>query len=303
MRPHHAGRPAMAIPGKASGCAEVAIAADCESVAWVHGVTNYYSGYVPRYAELAAPLSTKLCVNREDGKKGSRKQVSWKDRDVRVFEEMKRAVTGKLELFRLDPDKPFLLRADASDRAIGAVLEQTHEQGIGPFGTVPVGFFSRNLSKHQLNRTPQEKETYAVVEALKVGGVDRPPASCGHDGPQVGGGLGSREDGQTVGASGAEDPLARGVVQIRLVGAICPGKGQRGCGRDVEVRVPGLQDVPGRQHAWECRGARGREKNHRARACRSPHVGHDSADCGRGNLLPAYHVGMWYRVKVARVAT
>ncbi len=74
---------------------------------------------------------------------------------------------GKLELFRLDPDKPFILRADASDRAIGAVLEQKHEQGIGPFGTVPVGFFSRKLSKHQLNWTPREKETYAVVDALK----------------------------------------------------------------------------------------------------------------------------------------
>jgi hypothetical protein len=131
------------------------------------GVTNYYSGYMPRYAELAAPLSAKLCVNREDGKKGSRKPVSWKYGDVRAFEEMKRAMTGQLELFRLDPDKPFILRADASDGAIGAVLEQKHEQGIGPFGTVPVGFFSQNLSKHQLNWTPREKETYAVVEALK----------------------------------------------------------------------------------------------------------------------------------------
>ncbi len=82
------------------------------------GVTNYFSGYVPKYAELAAPLSAKLCVNREDGKKGSRKPVSWKDGDVRAFEEMKRAMTGKLELFWLDPDKPFILRADASDRAI-----------------------------------------------------------------------------------------------------------------------------------------------------------------------------------------
>ncbi len=116
-----------------------------------------------RDAELAAPLSAKLCVNREDGKKQSRKQFSWKEGDVRAFEEMKRGMTGKLELFWLDPDKPFILRADASDRAIGAVLEQKHEQGIGPFGTVPVGFFSRKLSKHQLNWTPREKETYAVV--------------------------------------------------------------------------------------------------------------------------------------------
>jgi hypothetical protein len=73
----------------------------------------------------------------------------------------------KMELFRADPDKPFILRADVSDKAIGAVLEQKHPEGTVPYGTVPVGFFSRQLSKHQLNWTPSEKETYAVVEALK----------------------------------------------------------------------------------------------------------------------------------------
>ena len=77
-----------------------------------------------RYAELAAPLSAKLCVNKEDGKKGSRKPVSLKGADLKAFEEMKRAMTGKLELFQLDKDKSFILRADASDRAIGAVLRQ-----------------------------------------------------------------------------------------------------------------------------------------------------------------------------------
>ena len=33
------------------------------------GLTNYYSCYVPNYAELAAPLMAKLQLNREDGKK------------------------------------------------------------------------------------------------------------------------------------------------------------------------------------------------------------------------------------------
>jgi hypothetical protein len=94
-------------PGNVSCSAEVAAAADCESSAWVHGVTNYYSGYVPRYAELAQPLSAKLCVNREDRKK-SRKPLFWKDKDVRAFKEMMRAMTGKLKLFRLDPGNPFM---------------------------------------------------------------------------------------------------------------------------------------------------------------------------------------------------
>ena len=35
------------------------------------GLTNYYSCYVPNYADLAAPLMAKLQLNRTDGKKGS----------------------------------------------------------------------------------------------------------------------------------------------------------------------------------------------------------------------------------------
>ena len=76
---------------------------------------------------------------------------------VRCFEE---GIVSK------DPDHPFVLRADASDRAIGAVLEQVRQGAPGPTGRVPVAFFSRKLNKHQLNWTPREKETYAVVEGL-----------------------------------------------------------------------------------------------------------------------------------------
>ena len=86
------------------------------------GLTNYYSSYVPGYAELAAPLTAKLRLNREEGKKGSRKTLSWKDEETAAFEGLKLALLKELELFRVNPDKPFILRADASDRAIGAVL-------------------------------------------------------------------------------------------------------------------------------------------------------------------------------------
>jgi hypothetical protein len=39
------------------------------------GVTNYYSGNVPQYAELADLLTSKLSVNKEDGKRGSSEKV------------------------------------------------------------------------------------------------------------------------------------------------------------------------------------------------------------------------------------
>jgi hypothetical protein len=42
------------------------------------GLTNYYSSYVPHYAEFAGPLTSKLQLNRVDEKKGSRKVLVWK---------------------------------------------------------------------------------------------------------------------------------------------------------------------------------------------------------------------------------
>ena len=47
------------------------------------------------------------------------------------------------------------------------MLEQEREISPGETQVVPVGFFSRKLGKHQINWTPREKETYAVVSALR----------------------------------------------------------------------------------------------------------------------------------------
>ena len=64
----------------------------------------------------------------------------------------------------MDPDKGFVLRTDASDYAVGAVLEQIRDDG----SHVPVAFWSRILAEGQ-RRTwnAREKETYAIVCALR----------------------------------------------------------------------------------------------------------------------------------------
>jgi hypothetical protein len=74
----------------------------------------------------------------------------------------------------MNPDKPFVIRADASRYAVGAVLEQLAEGNGVPTKedilgrkTVPVGFMSKKLTKTQRNWTPREQETYAIILALK----------------------------------------------------------------------------------------------------------------------------------------
>ena len=50
------------------------------------GFTNYYSVYIHKYAETVAPLQEKLKVPRAEGKKGSKKEISWAPEDIQAFE-------------------------------------------------------------------------------------------------------------------------------------------------------------------------------------------------------------------------
>ena len=102
----------------------MAIAQDSVSPKRILGCTNYYSMYIKNYASVAGILQTKLQLNREDGKKGSKLPVHWKPDEVEAFQKIKNMLTESLELFVVDPNKPFQLRTDASNFAVGAVLEQ-----------------------------------------------------------------------------------------------------------------------------------------------------------------------------------
>ena len=76
---------------------------------------------------------------------------------------MKQALLSAVGLYLVVPDPGFVLRTDASDYAIGAVLEQVLDDGRH----VPVDFWGRVLAEGQRwTWTPREKEAYAIVMAL-----------------------------------------------------------------------------------------------------------------------------------------
>ena len=129
-----------------------------------HGFCNYYSVYIKMYAEYAAPMGAMLQGNREETKKGSKKALFWNEESDRAFEGMKQAMVSAVGLHLLNPDEGFVLRTDASDFAIGAVLEQVLDDGRH----VPVAFWSRVLAEGQ-RRTwrPRAKEAYPIVMALR----------------------------------------------------------------------------------------------------------------------------------------
>ena len=126
------------------------------------------------YAELSGPLHKMLQVGKFDGRKGSKKKLAWTPEAEDAFNRLKERLLGQLGLFLVDPDKGFVLRTDASDYAVGAVLEQIRDDG----SHVPVAFWSRILAEGQRRTwTAREKETYAIVCALRKwsGHIGLPP--------------------------------------------------------------------------------------------------------------------------------
>jgi hypothetical protein len=121
------------------------------------GVCNYYSSYVPAFAHSAASLMDKLKVRKDIGKKGSTAVVSWSGEELRDFEELKTKLLRTVPLTTVQPDEPFVLRCDASDRAVGAVLEQIppelkselsiRDRLLTENCTRPVAFLSGKLSR------------------------------------------------------------------------------------------------------------------------------------------------------------
>ena len=138
------------------------------------GFTNYYNSYIKMYAQVAARLQDKLKVPRDIGKKGSKQKVEFDAEDLAAFQELKNRLVSGLALQRVNPDKPFVLRVDASGYAVGATLEQLREgdqkptaQDVMERKTIPVAFMSRKLAEGQRKWTPRELETYAIILALQ----------------------------------------------------------------------------------------------------------------------------------------
>ncbi len=81
-----------------------------------------------------------------------------------AFENLKKALANGLEVFRIEPDEPFILRTDASDFELGAVLEQ---QRKGKWD--PVAFYSRKLAKGQKNWTPEKRKLMPLSQPFENG--------------------------------------------------------------------------------------------------------------------------------------
>ncbi|KAE8217532.1 hypothetical protein CF319_g8400 [Tilletia indica] len=102
------------------------------------GLFGYYRAFIPRFADIAAPLTRLLkgwryetadgqtrLVNIE-GKAVSagRVPLSWGDEQQAAFERLRMAIAHPPVLAHPDPSKPYILYTDASKGALAAILHQ-----------------------------------------------------------------------------------------------------------------------------------------------------------------------------------
>ena len=121
------------------------------------GYANHFHQYIRGYAELASPLQEKLKLPRTLGKKGSKYPVLFEKSDIECFNEIKKRFCEGVRLLIPNPDKPFIIRTDASNRAVGGVIEQMCDNDPLPapgsedsIKTYPVAFFSQKLTTSQI---------------------------------------------------------------------------------------------------------------------------------------------------------
>ena len=87
---------------------------------------------------------------------------AWTKEAEKSFQLLKKKVNEKPVLVLPDFNKPFQVRCDASGRVIGTVLSQDDR---------PISYFSENLNDAKQNISSYDQEFYAIVQALKNGGI------------------------------------------------------------------------------------------------------------------------------------
>ena len=104
---------------------------------------------------IATPLSDLT-------KKGRPESVNWSKEEDIAFRRLKEELCNSPILRLPDWDKQFVLRTDASNFGLGAVLLQRHADEL-----FPVAYASKKLSPAQAPYSTIERECLAVVWALE----------------------------------------------------------------------------------------------------------------------------------------
>lgn len=122
------------------------------------GLINFYRRYLRNAAHNQAVLHDYL----KGATKNDRKKIIWTDEARSQFEKCKEDLANAALLTFPDPQFPMALFTDASDQALGAVLQQLDDDNWKP-----IAFFSKKLNETQKKYSAYDKELLAIYSAIK----------------------------------------------------------------------------------------------------------------------------------------
>eukprot|EP00794_Sanderia_malayensis_P017942 gene17943-19733_t len=118
------------------------------------GLAGFYRAFIPDFAHISQPLNALT---------SEKAAYVWSDDCEKAFNDLKNKLLSEPVLKFPDLDKPFELEVDASNYAVGGILSQR-----GPDDQVhPIAYFSTALQNSQKNWSVTDKETFALIVAIR----------------------------------------------------------------------------------------------------------------------------------------
>ena len=119
------------------------------------GLIGYYRRFIPNFSSISAPLTDLT-------KKGLPTKVRWQEEQEVAFQSLIALLSKSPILCLPEFSKEFIVRTDASDIGIGAVLLQEHDGS-----KFPIFYASKKLSEREKAYAVVEKECLALVWAVQ----------------------------------------------------------------------------------------------------------------------------------------
>jgi hypothetical protein len=117
------------------------------------GMVGYYRKFIANFSSIAAAMTQLL-------KKGS--HFEWTAELETSFRKLIQATTTAPTLILPDPQRPYVITADACGFGVGACLMQDHGKGLQP-----IAFLSKKLTAAELKYQNHERELLALYRTLK----------------------------------------------------------------------------------------------------------------------------------------
>ena len=147
----------MPLPSKVEAIRSFSIPKTVKELRRFLGMINFYRRFIPQAADHQAPLNNLLT-----GSVKGAHPVTLGVKELEAFEACKKGLCDAALLAHPDCNAKLALVTDASDTAIGAVLQQMKGNGWQP-----LAFFSRKLNPAQVKYSPYDRELLAIYEAIK----------------------------------------------------------------------------------------------------------------------------------------